>query len=129
LDGARLTEIIHQAILEASHRNLELRRKWEDEANLEYREKLLWRNECARLVEALSALQGFIETVAFDADLPPAVAEAMEAVFPNEIAVQVFRTPGNAASAHGATNAQLEDGSLAGSNAIEPGLPLLSEGV
>jgi hypothetical protein len=71
-------------LLRANNAELEKRRKFETEANQEYCERLLLRQECIRLREAHSVLASHIEEAHGNADeaIPDELSDAMNAVFP-----------------------------------------------
>ncbi len=112
-----LTRIIHQGLLDGIHVEVMRKQTFEQEANQEYREKLLLRNECIRLSDAMAVLSAFIWERG--GPLPTAVLAAMDTYFPAEIA-RVFPPRDNGAPTPGAD----QGGSLLGTNAIEQLLPL-----
>jgi hypothetical protein len=125
LSRGALTLIVHEAILEAIQDEANRARKFESEANQEYREKLLLRNECQRLSEVIEVLTNFIEESHGDVEIPRAVREAIEAYFPPDL-IRLSQSRENAAPAPGETATQ-QAGSSPGENAIPPALPLNEE--
>ena len=92
----RLRERETQLLL-ANNAELQRRRGFEDEANQAHCELILLRNECIRLRELNSVLSGFIERTRPAAPynaVPEEVAQAIDAVFPLEVAALMPRGDG-----------------------------------
>ena len=78
-----LEEGFHKEILSAIDAELRRRRRFEEEANQLHAEKILLRNECARLRNAVSTLANFLDTLQIA--VPNEVQSAAEALFPKEV--------------------------------------------